>query len=264
MSGVSSLQYTNEIKDLPECTADTLDWFVSHRVSCVVRGLAQRWPAVRDWSFEYLRREGSGISAQVARLYQGNLGLTATRGVDLYQDDMGAFVDRLLAGDKSAYLMTRLEPLGKLNQDTPAPSICHNAPWHTSKLWLSPSGTVSPLHFDVADNIHVQVLGQKKFMVMQVSDSYRLYPRSPLSSTPNLSRVDPIHPDFERFPLLQKVQRWQGDLQPADAIFLPGFVWHHVTTLDTSVSVNFWWARGPLGVAAWAANSLKRLRAIHQ
>ena len=264
MSGVLRLQYANEIKDLPECSADTLDWFVSRRVSCVVRGMAKRWPAVKGWSLDYLRREGHGVSAQVARLNQGNLGLTATHGVDLYQDDIGAFIDRLLSGDNSSYLMTRLEPLKKFNQDTPTPNVCHNAPWHTSKLWVSPKGTVSPLHFDVADNIHVQVLGQKKFLVMPVSDSFRLYPHSPLSSTPNLSRVDPLHPDFERFPLLQKVQRWQGVLQPGDAVFLPGFVWHHVTTVDTSVSVNFWWARGPLRLAAWAANSFKRLRAIHQ
>lgn len=47
--------------------------------------------------------------------------------------------------------------------------------------------------------------------------------------------------------------RW-GVLRPGDVLYLPAGWWHHVRTLEMSITLNFWWWtwRG-VGVAARAA-----------
>lgn len=176
--------------------------------------------------------------------------------------EMGDFIERLIAGDKHSYLMTRLETLDGFAGDIEPPRATRGAGWQSSKIWISPDGALSPLHFDIAHNVHVQVTGRKRFLLLPARDALRLYPYPPWSGTPNFSHVDPMNPDFGRYPRARGATRWVGDLSPGDAVFIPGFVWHHVTTLETSVSVNFWWARGARSLAARSSDAWKRFHAV--
>ena len=79
---------------------------------------------------------------------------------------------------------------------------------------------------------------------------------------PNYSRFDPEKPDYDRFPLSRQVQPLEVILEPGDAIYLPSRWWHQVRSLDSSVSLNFWWAYGALSVAVRAAELIKRVRGL--
>ena len=49
--------------------------------------------------------------------------------------------------------------------------------------------------------------------------------------------------DIERFPLFVNAQPYHLILEPGDVLFIPPGWWHHVRSLDTCISVNYWWNR---------------------
>src|SRR3546814_11344692 len=51
-------------------------------------------------------------------------------------------------------------------------------------------------------------------------------------------------PDFERFPRFREAMAMArvALLEPGDALFLPRYWWHHVTSLGPfNAMVNYWW-----------------------
>jgi ribosomal protein L16 Arg81 hydroxylase len=129
-------------------------------------------------------------------------------------------------------------------------------------VWLSPAGTVTLTHRDATDNLHVQLLGSKRFTLFASTQSARLYPNSLFSSVPNGCKVDPEAPDLARYPRFRDVQAERTELAPGDGIYIPRGTWHHVRTIADSLSANFWWARGARLPLAVAADLFKRLRRI--
>jgi ribosomal protein L16 Arg81 hydroxylase len=161
-----------------------------------------------------------------------------------------------------------MAPLDALPPDLRAevvlPAPCRGAAWASSKLWVSPAGAISPLHFDIANNLHAQLHGTKRFLVFERGHPLTMYPEPPWSSVPNCSRVDPEAPDLDRFPRFRDAAPLYCTLSPGDIVFLPTRTWHHVTSLATSISFNFWWANGTLAWLARAADALKRARGINR
>ncbi len=57
-------------------------------------------------------------------------------------------------------------------------------------------------------------------------------------------------PDFVKFPKLRDAldAAMLADLEPGDALFLPQYWWHHVTSLEPfNILVNYWWGGGGVG-----------------
>ena len=44
----------------------------------------------------------------------------------------------------------------------------------------------------------------------------------------------------ERFPAVRQAEYTEAVLGPGDALFIPHGHWHYVRSLETSLSVNFW------------------------
>ena len=149
-----------------------------------------------------------------------------------------------------------------MRADVPVPEPCRGAPWSSGKLWVSPAGAISPLHFDVADNLHAQLAGRKRFLAFERGRFATMYPEPPWSPVPNFSRVDPLSPDLTRFPRFRRAAPLAATLAPGDVVFLPARTWHHVTSEEASISVNFWWARGALAWLARGADAWKRARGL--
>jgi ribosomal protein L16 Arg81 hydroxylase len=89
-----------------------------------------------------------------------------------------------------------------------------------------------------------------------------VYPNSFFDGVPNGCRVDVDHPDHARFPRLREAEMFVAELGPGDVIYIPRGWWHHVRTLELSISVNFWWARGVRRLFVHAADYVKRVRRI--
>ena len=236
---------------------------VGRREPVVLHALAADWPAVRHWTFDYLAREFATVPVTAAVIEEGRVLTDPRVGVVHRTLSLGEFVRGLRAGGGDRYVMTRMEHLPDgLRAETPVPPYVAGAPWLSAKLWISATGMVSYMHRDLADNLHVQVVGHKRFTLVSPGQSAMLYPRRLSDSIPNGCAVDIEHPDVERFPRSRSLQPMVAELAPGDAIYIPRRWWHHVRTLEASASVNFWWADGVQRLLVVAGDTFKRLRGI--
>ncbi|MFN8641299.1 MAG: cupin-like domain-containing protein [Candidatus Binatia bacterium] len=169
------------------------------------------------------------------------------------------------AAASSLYMMARADELPRAwRERVTTPAHCAGAPWLSQKLWISPAGTVTLTHRDAADNVHVQLIGCKRFTLFAPGDSARLYPNSLFSGVPNGCGVDVEAPDLARHPRFRDAQPYVAALAPGDAIYIPRGAWHHVRTVADSLSTNFWWARGANLPLVVAADLFKRLRRVNR
>lgn len=209
------------------------------------------WPAVARWTPEYLRRLIGPAEVQV----QGNRSEDPDfeRNMPAHCTVMpfDSFINRISSADtgndlyltayNSAANVRALAPLEKdlgfldkfLSRDGDMP---HGMPW------IGASGTFTPLHHDLTNNLLIQIRGRKRVLLVSPSETPRLYnDRHVYSSVRDLAAPDIV----ARFPKLEGLRVHQVILQPGDVLFIPIGWWHQVTSLDFSVTfthTNFRWA----------------------
>lgn len=101
-------------------------------------------------------------------------------------------------------------------------------------LWFGPAGTVTPLHHDALNVLLTQVVGSKLVTLIPSFELPLIY-----NHVGVYSEVDLESPDYARYPLFQRTSRMQVVLEPGQALFIPVGWWHHVRSLDVSISVSF-------------------------
>jgi hypothetical protein len=221
--------------------------------------LTRGWPATERWSFDYLAQRYGAARVELAQLQRAKL-VFDWRGMVRRSHALGAWLEARGRGEAPGYAIAARSALPpELQGELPPPEICAAASFSSSKLWLSPAGTVSALHFDITDNLHSVVLGAKRFTLFSPADWRRVYAQPFKSPLLQAAAVDPEAPDLERFPRFAQARALTVDLLPGETIFIPRFWWHHVRTLADCASVNWWWANGPWSLAARASRLVKRL-----
>lgn len=108
-------------------------------------------------------------------------------------------------------------------------------------LWMASPDSRTPLHYDDMHNLFAQIEGRKRFVLFNPDQFEDLYPGPLNTRSESFSRVDLKRPDFKRFPRLADVEYWEAVVWPGDLLFMPAYWWHHVSSQDVSVSVNYWW-----------------------
>ena len=112
-----------------------------------------------------------------------------------------------------------------------------------TNLWIG-GKTVSPLHFDIAENLYLQIQGCKKFLLIPPGLK-GLYAESPFSGTGHVSK---IIDDIESSDLLEKFPKFKDvpkplvvNLKPGEMLYIPCAWWHQVHSIDDiNVAINYW------------------------
>ena len=104
---------------------------------------------------------------------------------------------------------------------------------HTPELVELSEGTVTTLHHDMTNNLMAQVVGHKRIKLIAPDYLPFLY-----NHFYCYSQVDPENVDSARFPLFDKVKVFEVDLGPGDVLFIPIGWWHHVRSLDPSITIT--------------------------
>jgi cupin-like protein len=225
--------------------------YVRRAQPVIITGAVEKWPAWKKWSVPYFRAHFADRRVPVFPLTEGYTRPNVEDRVEYDESvTVGQFLDTLDAEASakqvaSGYMMGRLHDyFPELEADLPAPTFAPPAPWGFQKWWLSGPGTVSLLHTDLPDNLFAQFVGKKRVTLFPPRDEFRLY-REPLWSTiPMCSRVDPEAPDYHLFPRLRGAHPRCVILGPGDILYIPRRWWHHVRTLETSISASYWWSTG--------------------
>jgi hypothetical protein len=101
-------------------------------------------------------------------------------------------------------------------------------------FWFGPAGTVTPLHHDTMNIFLAQVYGRKQITLLSPDQAPLVY-----NYVGVYSEVDCEKPDYDTYPLFREVKKIEVILEPGEVLFLPVGWWHHVRSLDISISVSF-------------------------
>lgn len=136
-----------------------------------------------------------------------------------------------------------LRELQELRPDMVLPKYINSSKQHIDDigLWVSPGGNISPLHYDLDNNFFIQSYGTKKFLIYNPWEFYNLYPNSLFSRTPHISKVNLDNLDIKKYPNFTKTSPIEIIINAGEMFFLPAYWWHHVYSLDLTVSVNVWY-----------------------
>lgn len=231
----------------------------------LIEGAIDAWPALRAGRESpaaldaYLRGRDSGAPVPVMEAPPSSGGRFGY-SPDLREFSftkrnrpLGETLDRLTRerGDPAApFLAIQMLPL-----DTQMPAFVRENPMPLlpaaarPKLWLG--GPIrTQIHNDRDHNLACVIAGHRRFVLFPPEQVANLY-IGPLDNPPPLSLVDPEAPDlgaYPRFADALSVAR-VAHLGPGDALLMPRYWWHHVTSRDSyNAMVNYWWGGAPTGL----------------
>jgi len=223
----------------------------------IIQGLFDTWPALAAGMQgaatlnAYFRRLDRGAPVPVMEAPARHKGQFAY-GPDLReftftkrQAALGTTLDRIerLIGQPDAptlaIQMLRLDrAMPDFVEHNPMPHLPDIGP----RLWLG-GAVQTRTHNDRDHNLACVIAGRRRFVLFPPDQVSNLYVGPP-DNPPPLSLVDPEAPDLARFPRYADAVAAArvAFLEPGDALFMPRYWWHHVTSLDRyNAMVNYWW-----------------------
>jgi hypothetical protein len=216
-------------------------------VPVVLKNSINHWKALKLWVPQMFRDRFGDKPVYVSRCADGVLKADPEIGFrgGVEQMSLGKFLDLLDGTTPSEFKYYLAQAPIKvvfpsLWDDVVVPFQSEELSMRETNLWFGPSGTISPLHFDLVHNFLCQVSGTKRLILFSPDQSECLYPFPEGSQIPHLSQVDIDQPDLEKFPRFIEASAFNAEIASGDLIFIPGRWWHQVHSLTQAISVNFW------------------------
>jgi len=124
----------------------------------------------------------------------------------------------------------------ELAPDFTAPPFVPEGAFFSSVFRIASPGMQLWTHYDVMDNILVQIRGKKRVVLFPPSDALKLYLKGDKSLV-----IDIDNPDLSEFPRFAEVTRYEALLEPGDVLFIPALWFHNVISIDFGVAINIFW-----------------------
>jgi hypothetical protein len=230
--------------------APGVEEFAERYVRCerpvIVRGGVTDWPPTYKWTPEYLkamygtRRLKIGVSTNGDYLdyaERRNVGVEPEIAFAKAIDGIFAPAN---AEQKCRIHQESLDKWGALHEESP-PIRYVLRKVIAKNIWMGSTGNVTKMHYDMEDNINVQLRGRKEIILFPSTQLDELYPRSAWDYLSNFSRVEVATPDLFRYPRFSRATPLRAILEPGDFIYIPIYWWHQFHTLEASLNVNFFW-----------------------
>ena len=222
---------------------DFLDHYYAKNTPVILTGVMQKWAALHLWNPDYLQHHYGDVSVQVQAERQNDpeyeINVEKHRKTVLFKEYIQWIKQ---AGSSNDYYMVanngnldREEMKGLLNDLEIFPEYLNPADRKGRIFfWFGPEGTITPLHHDPVNLMLAQVLGRKKLTFFPPQQTPFLY-----NQVGVFSKIDPENPDTQQYPLFKQAKPIEVILEPGEVIFIPVGWWHHVKSLDLSISVSF-------------------------
>ena len=231
----------------------------------IIRNALNHWPALAAG-----RQSAASLNAYLKSMDIGALAPVmeapaSSQGWYFYASDMREFnfskrqggisetldqIERLLADPNAPFLAIQMLPLAshlpQFVRQNPSSLLPAQV---MPRLWVG-GRLRTQTHNDPDHNLACVVAGRRRFLLFPPEQVANLYV-GPFDNPPPLSLVNPEAPEFERFPKFRQAlaSACVAYLEAGDAIFVPKYWWHHVTSLEPyNAMVNYWWGDQATGL----------------
>ncbi len=212
-------------------------------------------PCVELWKHqEYLRSKLEGIAAKVHVVDKDQVDKMDFKSKNFKYDTIGMeeLVDKVFddtdSSEKAYYLRwigsdPRGQSKANFAQDFPSLAADFQVPqdlffptekFFSSVLRISSAGIRVWTHYDVMDNIYVQIVGKKDVIMWNPDEAFNLYLDG------DKSRVVDFQ-NLEQFPRFKDALQYRGHLESGDCLFIPALWFHNMKAIDTGVAINIFW-----------------------
>ncbi|XP_071792326.1 tRNA wybutosine-synthesizing protein 5-like [Asterias amurensis] len=140
---------------------------------------------------------------------------------------------RALGGDPRKEPADITKQFPSLAPDVTIPQFFEADAMFSTILRLGSAGVQLWTHYDIMDNLLIQISGHKRVVFFSPQDATHLYLTGDKSAV-----LDIENPDFSRYPAFRHARPMECHLQPGDVLFIPALWFHNVRSLDFSVAVN--------------------------
>ena len=261
----SALTTPPPVREIDFCAGQSLDEALLRAdAPWVARGLVADWPLIKNSASDHealsylqsfsAQQKTAAFLAEPEHggrlFYNENLD-----GFNFIQLDttLEAVFSKLLALSNDAQAPTLYVGSTNIDQALPGFRSENNVAipnvQHLASLWVGNRSRIAA-HFDYPRNLACCVMGRRRFTVFPPDQVENLYV-GPWDLTPAgqpISLVDMKQPDLEQFPRFARAwaQAQVVELEPGDAIYMPGMWWHQVESLSAiNGLVNYWWSETP-------------------
>lgn len=217
---------------------DFQKFYVKPQKPVVVEKITEDWPAFEKWNFEYIKQVAGD---KIVPLYN-NDPVDAEKKVNepIAQMKMSEYVDLLHQGptDLRIFLYNLMKQTPELHQDYKMPDLGLNLFKSMPMLFFGGEGSNVFMHYDIdlANILHFHFAGEKRCIIVPPEQSKYMY-KIPYSVICR-EDIDFDHPDFDRWPALQKVKPMVADLSHGEMLYMPEGYWHYMKYITPGFSMS--------------------------
>jgi len=218
---------------------DFINNYLKPRKPLVIREATQSWPALKKWTFEYLKET---VGDQMVPLYD-SAKADPSKPINASAAEMkfGDYIDLIQKEptDLRIFLFDPIKHAPKLLDDYRSPTdLMGGFLDKYSNMFFGGAGSITFLHFDIdlAHIFHTHFNGRKHVILFDNKWSERLY-QIPFA-TYALEDYDIETPDYNKYPALDGVEGQEIILEHGDTLFMPTGYWHWMKYLDGSFSIS--------------------------
>lgn len=207
------------------------------------------WQATKKWNSDYFQTHYNDKTVdldfyEVMEKKWGTKEVKLPQALDLIHHNTNK--------NRKHYLMQKSikEEFPDILQDFQLPRYANEEAKHYINLWWGEAGIISQAHYDCSDNFLTQIMGTKQVKLFAPTESANLYSYGIEENflgdktATHISKVQEFEvANLYQFPNLNKVTCYEGTLNPGDLLYIPSGWWHEIKSLETSISVNFWWLK---------------------
>lgn len=217
--------------------------YLRQGIPVIFQGAAKHWPCIGKWSPEYLATHYGSDPVTLIDASPENI-KSISRQPEM--TTLAEVIDSMDAGALQKY--SRFNRLlyqhPELLQDLDVSWLLKHrntlASGRTFQVFIGGKGSKTHLHCASEHNLFIQVYGEKHWILYPPAYDCVLEP--PVTRTPYFhSEFNPDAPDYQSYPALQYLNRYECTLQPGDIFFNPPSWWHHVSNLSHSIGIGFRW-----------------------
>lgn len=204
----------------------------------VIKGLADRYPAGKKWTIDYIREVCGSVMVDVFDNNNSNNG-SAFTAPDLKMP-FSEYVNTIVENKPTTlrmflFNMFSLKP--GLRKDFPCPDIFKGILGRIGYMFFGAKDIKVRIHqdIDMSNVLLTQFYGRKKVVLVDPKYSELLY-KLPYNT---YSLIDLDKPDYEKYPGLKYIEVQECILEHGDSLYMPSGFWHYITYVDGGFSVSY-------------------------